>query len=410
MIAWPADSIEKRPVAALVPYARNARTHSDAQIAQIASSIKEWGWTVPVLADEAGVIIAGHGRVLAAQRLGLVDVPVMVARNWTEAQKRAYTLADNKLTENGGWDAELLKLEVADLAGLGFDLPLMGFSADELMRLSGGNQGLTDPDEAPQVPAEPITKPGDVWLLGPHRLVCGDATSAADVACALAGVAPHLMVTDPPYGVDYDPNWRTHARNGDGSLLSTGKGRAIGKVQNDNKSDWREAWALFPGEVVYCWHAGLHASNTQLAFEASGFELRCQIIWAKQHFVVGRGHYHVQHEPCFYIVRAGKTGHWSGDRTQSTIWHIDKPQKSETGHSTQKPVECMRRPIENNSSPGQAVYDPFVGSGTTIIAAEMTGRACHALEIDPGYCEVAATRWENFTGKKAERLAHADAA
>jgi ParB-like chromosome segregation protein Spo0J len=195
---WPADRVERRAVAELVPYARNARTHSEEQVGQIAASINEWGWTVPVLVDETGMIIAGHERVMAAESLAIGEVPVMVARGWTEEQKRAYAIADNKLTENGGWDDAILRLEVSDLAAQGFDLALMGFSEADLARLTRSNPGLTDPDAAPPVPAEPVTQPGDVWQLGRHRLVCGDATNEGDVAAALAGVAPHLMVTDPP--------------------------------------------------------------------------------------------------------------------------------------------------------------------------------------------------------------------
>jgi DNA modification methylase len=358
---------------------------------------------MPILVDEAGTIIAGHGRVLAAARLGLGEVPVMVALGWTEAQKRAYMLADNKLPLNAGWNDELLQIELTDLASMGFDIPLVGFSERELSALNvSGNPGLTDPDEVPDAPAIPVTRPGDVWMLGPHRLLCGDATKPGDVAKALGGVRPQLMVTDPPYGVNYDPDWRNRADRANGKPYGAS---AIGQVSNDHRADWREAWALFPGDVVYAWHPpGAMQVNHYEALVAAGFEVRMQIIWAKQQFPIGRGNYHVQHEPCWYAVRKGKTAHWQGDRTQSTLWQIDKPVKSETGHSTQKPVECMKRPIDNNSSPGQAVYDPFVGSGTTIIAAEMTGRACHAIEIDPVYVDVAIERWQNFTGERAERV------
>jgi DNA modification methylase len=391
---WPADKVERRPIGALVPYARNARTHSDEQVAQIAASIREWGWTVPVLVDETGGIIAGHGRVLAAQRLGIAEVPVMVARGWSEAQKRAYVLADNKLALNAGWNEGLLASELKGLAELGFDAGLAGFSAEDLARLTldaGG--GLTDPDEAPEPPVEPVSVLGDVWLLGRHRLVCGDSTDADVVEKALNGVKPHLMVTDPPYGVEYDPGWRKRA--GIGST-----GTATGRVLNDERADWRDAWALFPGNVAYVWHADRHASAVQTSLEVAGFEIRCQIIWAKDRFVISRGHYHWQHEPCWYAVRKGAASSWTGDRRQTTLWQIGH-QKSETGHGTQKPVECMRRPIENNSSPGQAVYEPFSGSGTTIIAAEMTGRACHAIELNPAYVDVAVRRWQDFTGQKA---------
>ena len=399
---WPADKVERRSVGDLVPYARNARTHSPEQVDQIAGSIKEWGWTVPVLVDEEGGLIAGHGRVMAAKKLGLQEIPVMVASGWSEAQKRAYVLADNKLALNAGWDNDLLKVELEGLKELDFDLDLTGFGADELaVLLAEKTEGNTDPDEVPDAPAIPVSELGDVWLLGKHRLVCGSSTEVESVDKALNGVKPHLMVTDPPYGVEYDAGWRGKAKNADGSLLSTGKNRAVGVVQNDDKADWREAWALFPGDVAYVWHAGNMAHTVAESLLACDLHIRAQVIWAKSHFAIGRGDYHPQHEPCWYAVRKGKTGHYDGGRKQSTLWQIDKPQKSETGHSTQKPVECMKRPIENNSSPGQAVYEPFSGSGTTIIAAEMTGRCCHSIELNPAYVDVAIERWQNFTGQEA---------
>jgi len=252
---WPADHVERWPVDCLVPYARNARTHSGAQVAQIAASIREWGWTNPVLCDEAGGLIAGHGRVLAARQLGIRDVPVIVARGWSDAQKRAYVLADNKLALNAGWDEAMLRVELADLKGLGADLSLTGFSGDELAGLLvDRTAGLTDPDEAPEAPAEPVAVLGDVWLMGRHRLVCGDSTEAKRAAAALAGVAPHLMVTDPPYGVDYDADWRND-RIQAGAGKGPPGGRAVGRVHNDTVADWSPAWALFPGDVAYVWHA-----------------------------------------------------------------------------------------------------------------------------------------------------------
>jgi DNA modification methylase len=394
--AWPADRIERWPIGRLVPYARNARTHSEAQIGQIAASIREWGWTNPVLVAEDGTIIAGHGRVLAAQKLRIETVPVMVAAGWSEAQRRAYTIADNKLTMNGGWDQELLGLEIGELEVLGFNLDLIGFSGEERASLAArATEGLTDPDVLPSLPIHPVTRPGDLWVLGSHRLICGDSTSQGDAARLLAGIKPHLMVTDPPYGVSYDPAWRKRA----GVNLNP---RKLGKVVNDDQDDWREAWALFPGSVGYIWHASLHTSEVKQSLEASGFAMRAQIIWAKDRFAFSRGHYHWQHEPCWYGVRGTSTAHWSGDRKQTTVWTIPARDDDGHGHGTQKPVECMRRPIENNSSPGQAVYEPFSGSGTTIIAAEMTGRSCFAIEIDPAYVDVAIARWQAFTGEVAK--------
>jgi DNA modification methylase len=222
------------------------------------------------------------------------------------------------------------------------------------------------------------------------------------VSKLLGSVKPHLMVTDPPYGVEYDANWRNDAVQAGGGKGAP-SGRAVGKVLNDDVADWRDAWALFPGDTCYIWHAAVRCGEVEASLEAVGFGVRSQIIWAKSHLAIGRGNYHWQHEPCWYAVRkkSGATAHWQGDRTQSTLWKIDKPQKSETGHSTQKPIECMRRPITNNSSPGQAVYEPFSGSGTTIIAAEMTGRHCYAIELNPPYVDVAVLRWEQFTGQEA---------
>ena len=231
-------------------------------------------------------------------------------------------------------------------------------------------------------------------LKSTHRIVCGDCTDADTVSKCLNGVAPHLMVTDPPYGVEYDPSWREKAGVAGGDY-------AKGKVLNDDNADWREAWALCPGDVAYVWHAGLFAGVVGESLIATKFKLRSQIIWDKGQMVLSRGDYHWQHEPCWYAVRESKTGHWASDRKQVTVWQIDKPRKSETGHGTQKPVECMKRPIENNSSPGQAVYEPFSGSGTTIIAGEMTGRCIYAIELNPAYVDVAVKRWQDFTGQQA---------
>lgn len=393
---WPADRVERRPLASLTPYAQNARTHSAAQVAQVAASMAEWGWTNPVLVDEGGGIIAGHCRVLAAGQLGFTEAPVMVAAGWTEVQKRAYVLADNQLALNAGWDGDMRASELTALNGAGFDMNLLGFDdIDALLARAAG--GKTDPDDVPSIPATPAARMGDVWRLGRHRLVCGDATTTEAVTAALGGARPHLMVTDPPYGVSYDASFRNGIRRANGTIFGA---RAIGKVLNDGQADWRAAWALFPGDVAYVWHAGRHAAAVQASLEAVALEIRCQIIWAKHQFAIGRGDYHWQHEPCWYAVRKGTAGHWQGDRTQSTLWQIDKPHKSETGHSTQKPVECMRRPIENNSASGEAVYEPFAGSFTTGIACEMTGRICHAIELSPTYVDVGILRWQNFTGSE----------
>ena len=388
-------AVTYRQIGELIPYAKNARTHDEAHVAQIAASIRAFGWTNPILVDGENGVIAGHGRLLAARKLGMAAVPVIELDGLSEAEKRAYIIADNKIALNAGWDTDLLALEIGDLGDLGFDLSLTGFGDDEIAALlNSGTPGLTDPDDVPEVPETPVSRMGDVWLLGRHRLVCGDSTDAEDVERALNGVRPHLMVTDPPYGVNYDPGWREDAGLTDGSAI------AKGKVLNDDRADWREAWALFPGDVAYVWHGALHATTVAQSLEACGFAVRSVIIWDKTRLVIGRGDYHWQHEPAIYCVRKGRTGHWSGGRNQTTVWQIPH-RRNASGHGTEKPVECMKRPIENNSSPGQAVYEPFSGSGTTIIAAEMTGRSCHAIELNPAYVDVAITRWQNLTGQAA---------
>jgi DNA modification methylase len=387
-------AITYRPIGELIPYARNARTHSDAQVALIAGSIREYGFTNPVLVDGANGIIAGHGRVLAARQLGLASVPTIELAHLTETQKQAYILADNRLAEAAGWDKDLLALELGDLRDLGVDLTALGFDLGELDALL--NAGTPDPreDEVPDPPAVPVSQAGDLWLLGKHRLLCGDSTSAADVARLLNGVKPTLMVSDPPYGVAYDPAWRNRA-----GLSET---KRTGKVLNDDRADWREAWALFPGDVAYVWHGALHATTVAESLMACGFAIRSQIIWAKERLVLSRGDYHWQHEPCWYAVRTTGKGHWSGDRKQTTLWSIpSRDQDARTVHGTQKPVECMRRPMLNNASLGQAVYEPFCGSGSSIISAETCGRVSLAMELDPTYVDVAVTRWQAFTGREA---------
>jgi DNA modification methylase len=399
--AWPAAQVEMWQVADLAPYAKNARQHPPEQIDQIAASMERFGFTIPMLVAEDGTIIAGHGRLMAAAQLGLAEVPVMVARGWSEEDRRLYTLADNRLAEIAEWDPVMLRIELGELrADFGIeDMSLIGFSAEDLAEilpdaLIDTTGGLTDPDDVPEVPETPVTRPGDVWILGKHRLLCGDSTVATDVEKVLHGVTPLLMCTDPPYGVEYDPSWRNQ--------VGAAKTKRTGKVLNDDRADWREAWALFPGEVAYVWHGALHAREVIESLEACGFSLRSQIIWAKERLVLSRGDYHWQHEPCAYAVKKTGKGHWAGDRKQTTLWQIpSKDQDAKTVHGTQKPVECMRRPIENNSSPGQAVYEPFMGSGTTLIAAEMSGRVCFGIELNPAYVDVAVERWQNFTGEDA---------
>jgi DNA modification methylase len=393
--------VERRPLAELIAYARNARTHSEGQVAQIAKSITEFGFATPVLIDPDGTIIAGHGRVLAAGRLGLTTVPVMVADGWSAAQIKAYRIADNQLALNAGWDLSLLRGEFMDLQASGFDLEFTGFAAAAAEAMIADTGGRTEPDDVPEPPEVPRTRPGDVWQLGRHRLICGDATDPEAVQRVLAGATPQLLVTDPPYGVAYDGKWRDK-----GPRQAPGKSK-VAYVPGDGQSDWSAAWAHYQGDVAYIWSSPLKLEVPQHLL-AAGFEIRSQIVWRKHQPIFGRGHYHWQHECCWYAVRKGSTGHWQGDRKQSTVWDITTASgfhagvvEAATTHGTQKPVECMRKPMENNSAVGDWVYDPFLGSGTSVIAAQMAGRCCAAIELNPAYCDQAITRWQEFVGAEA---------
>ncbi len=389
-----AQRIEMWPIQRLREYPRNPRKN-DAAVDRMCASIREFGFKIPCLVRSDGEVVDGHLRLKAARKLGIPEIPLILCDEWTPAQVKAFRLMVNRSVEWAECDPDLLGLELLDLKNLDFDLGLTGFEDEELARLlaaQDATDGLCDEDAAPPAPQTPVSKLGDLWLLGRHRLLCGDSTDRQTVSRVLGSVKPTLLVTDQPYGVQYDPEWRKRA--------GVNNSNRMGKVRNDDRADWREAWALFPGDVAYVWHGALHASTVSDSLESCGFEIRSQIVWAKPSLVMGRGHYHWQHEPCWYAVRG--TGHWNGDRKQSTLWHIEnRNQDAETVHSTQKPVECMRRPIVNNSSPGQAVYEPFSGSGTAIIACEKEARIALAIELEPAYVDVAVTRWQNFTGKRA---------
>lgn len=410
----PDHVIEYRDPRGLIADPHNARTHPQAQVDEIKAGFRRFGFTNPVLLKPSGMIGAGHGRQIAALQMieagetikrtpDGVSIPTITLHGLTDAEWVAYAIADNKIATNSGWDADMLRRSFGELRGLGFDLALTGFSTDEVGTLFAEAKTRGDPNKVPDAPAKPVSQLGDVWILGPHIIVCGDCTDPDTVALALNGFKPHLMVTDPPYGVDYDPAWR-NAALGENCI-------ATGAVLNDGKADWREAWRLFPGEVGYIWHADTKRAEVEASLIACGFEVRANIIWAKQHFTLGRGHYHHKHEPALYVVRKGGKGHWVGGRKQSTVWDdIDNglsqggPRGAEdagTGHGTQKPVECMARPIRNNSDKGDRVYEPFSGSGTTIMAAHLNGRICHAVELNPAYVDVAVERWQTYTGETA---------
>jgi len=389
----------------LIPYARNSRTHSEEQVTQIASSIREFGFTNPIIVDEKNNIIAGHGRILAANKLKIKDVPCVVVTGWTEAQKKAYVIADNKLALNAGWDEKMLSLEFDELQELGFDLSLTGFSGDEILALKPLEEvvGLTDEDDVPEAPEVPKTVLGDIWLLGDHRLMCGDSTSIDAVDKLMDGQKPNTMVTDPPYGVNLDQSWRDKALGS----KALGKGNAM-LVDNDDKADWTEVWSLFEGNVAYVWHASSFTDVVMQSLRNAGFEPSQQIIWNKSVMVMGRSDYHFKHEPCWYAIRKGQNHNWKGDRKQTTIWDAAPPnhimggsKEEKTSHPTQKPAILYEKAYLNHTNPGEYVYEPFGGSGTSVVVCEKLGRRSLTMELDPKYCDVIIKRWQDFTGKKA---------
>ncbi len=397
--------IVNKKIEELKNYENNARTHSESQIKEIVESIKNFGFLDPIEIGPDNVIISGHCRLAGAIRAGLTEEPTITHHNLSKKLRKGYILAANRIAQNAGWDAELLKTEFEDLLEEDFDLSLTGFTQDEIDAYLNPEQlfeGLEDEDSVPSASnSEPVTRLGDLWLLGNHRLLCGDSTCTYTVDKLIGDRKPNLMVTDPPYGVEYDPSWR------DGADLGVGE-RSRGKVKNDDIIDWSSVYSLFTGNVGYVWHAGKFTNVVAQNLQDCGFEIVSQIIWVKQHFALSRGDYHWQHEPCWYVVRKGEKHNWQGSRNQSTTWQIKNnnsfgnSSKEETwGHGTQKPLECMSRPIENNTKPNAWVYDPFGGSGTTLIACEKLGRKCVMIELDEKYCDVIIKRWEKFTGKKA---------
>jgi DNA modification methylase len=390
--------IEKIPLADLIPYVNNSRTHSDEQVAQIAASIKEFGFNNPVLIDKEDGIIAGHGRVMAARKLGLEEVPCVRLEHLTETQRKAYIIADNRLALNAGWNEELLTIELNDLLADGFALEILGFDADELKGLLDPvkpTEGLTDEDAVPEVPEEPKTKPGDIYQLGRHRLMCGDSTSIDALEKLCDGQLVDMWLTDPPYNVAYEG----------GTGLT---------IQNDDMEDdqfrqfLRDSYTaadlvMKPGAVFYIWHADSEGYNFRGAAKDAGWTVRQCLIWKKSSLVMGRQDYHWKHEPCLYGWKDGAGHLWAADRKQTTILEFDKPFKNGE-HPTMKPVGLFEYQMLNNTKGGDIVLDSFGGSGTTLIAAEKNGRIARIMELDPKYCDVIVKRWEDFTGKKAELL------
>ena len=392
-----AQRIENWLIEKLIPYARNPRTHSDAQIAQIAASIAEFGFNNPILVDTKAGIIAGHGRLLAARKLQLKEVPVIVLDHLTETQKRAYILADNQLALNAGWDEQLLRSELAALQDEDFSLELIGLYDDELARLLAAQdaaEGLTDEDAVPDLPENPVSAVGDLWILGSHKLLVGDATIDPEVTRLMANDAADLIFTDPPYNVDYEGYTEDRL-----------------KIKGDRMSDaefkqFLEAafqscrTAAKPGASLYVCHSSSWQREFQNALESAGFEVRCQIIWAKNTFAWGFGRYKFQHEPLFYAHVAGQKDPWYGDKSQSTVWQENKPAANRI-HPTAKPVELIERALLNSSKAGDLVADLFGGSGSTLIACERRNRKARLMEIDPKYADCIVRRWQEYVGKKA---------
>jgi DNA modification methylase len=389
--------LEHWPLAKLKPYKNNPRDN-DKAIPQMVASIKEFGFAVPVLARKNGEVIDGHLRIKAAIAMDWKEkVPVILCDGWSKAQVKAFRLLVNRSVSWAEWDMEMLATEFAEIKAMDYPMEFTGFDAAEIDRATLGV--VEGEDDVPEVPAVPVSMTGDLWQMGGHWLLCGDCTNADDVGRALAGHAPNIMATDPPYGVQYDPGWRVEAAK---KGLLAYAARRVGEVTNDDRTDWSAAWALFPGNVVYCWNpAGSNSIQSGSALIKAGFAIRNMIIWSKPHFPIGRGDYHYRHEPCWYAVRTGSKSNWCGDRKQTTVWDVALDKNVEGGHSTQKPVELFRRPLLNHTVAGDSVYDPFLGSGTCIIAAEATGRLCYGLEISPNYCDVIVKRWQTFTGKTA---------
>ncbi len=403
---WLSTHIERWPTAKLVPYARNARTHSEEQVAQIAASIVEFGFTNPILAGSDGVIVAGHGRLAAAQKLGLDTVPVVVLDHLTPTQRRALIIADNRIAENAGWDDAMLRIELQSLQEDGFNLDITGFDAYALAEIMAGEEttvaGQTDDDAVPEVSATPISRPGDVWELGNHRLVCGDATDPKSYELLMADAKADMVFTDPPYNVDYANSAKDKMRGKDRPILNDNLG--------DGFYDFLLA-ALTPmlercAGATYIAMSSSELDTLQQAFRAAGGKWSTFIIWAKNTFTLGRADYQRQYEPILYGWPEGENRHWCGDRDQGDVWNIKKPQKNDL-HPTMKPVELVERAIRNSSRPGDIVLDPFGGSGTTLIAAEKTGRIGWLIELDPKYVDVIVRRWQDWSGQEAYREADA---
>ena len=401
-VAWPAAKVEIWPIERLTVNPRNARIHGPEQIEQIRASLREFGWTMPVLVRENGMLIAGHGRLEAAKLEGITDVPTIVARGWSEAQCQAYAIADNRLTDSSDWSEELLRLELGDLQAAGFDLALTGFDQDELDRLLVVERDVDgDPDEAPEPPAEPISKPGDLWICGEHRVLCGDATSLADVEKVLGGELADMCFTDSPYNVNYSNSTKDKKRGKSRPIMNDALGKEFAAFLYDACVN---ILTVTKGAVYMCMSSS-ELDTLQKAFREAGGKWSTFVIWAKNTFTLGRSDYQRQYEPILYGWKQGADHYWCGDRDQGDVWFFDKPAKNDL-HPTMKPVALIERAIRNSSKSRDIVLDPFGGSGTTLIAAERTGRRARLIELDPKYVDVVVQRWEAATGRQATLDGH----
>jgi DNA modification methylase len=411
--------VEMWPIERPVEYARNARKITPAAVDKVAASIQEFGFRQPIVVDRDGVIIVGHVRLRAAKQLRLTEVPVHVAANLTPAQVKAYRLMDNRSHEEVAWDMEMLGAELLELKDLDIEMALTGFNTGELDKL------LVDPamddkaDNAPPLPVVAVSRPRDLWLLGPHRVLCGDSSNPEAVGRLLGDRKPFLLVTDPPYGIELDSEWRDRAGlNGCGPAEASymkhrTEGHTNTSISSDTRADWSDAFALVPSlEVAYVWHASKFTREVLDGLLRIGFVHHQQIIWNKGRAVLTRTPYWFAHEPCWFVRK--KNAPWYGKPGEnSTIWESASPKfimgrsgEKKFDHPTQKPIELMRRPILNHTRRGELVYEPFLGSGTTLAAAEITERICYGIELDPKYCDVVIQRWQELSGKQATLEGH----
>jgi DNA modification methylase len=388
------------PVEKLIPYARNARTHSAEQVAQVAASIAEFGWTNPILAGADGIVIAGHARLLAARKLGMTEVPVIVLDHLTESQRRALVLADNRLALNAGWDEEMLRVEMAALDEGGFNLEVVGFTDEEIEGLLRDPEdvhlGNTDDDAVPETPESAITVPGDVWLLGRHRLLCGDSVQMECLEKVLAGGLADMVFCDPPYNVNYGATMKDKLRGKKRKIANDDLGQDFEQFLRDACVNML---AVTKGAIYVCMSSS-EIHTLQRVFREAGGHWSTFVVWAKNTFTMGRSDYQRQYEPILYGWKEGTDHFWCGARDQGDVWFIKKPHVNDL-HPTMKPVELVERAVRNSSKDRDTVLDPFGGSGTTLIACEKTSRQARLIELEPKYCDVIIRRWQEFSGAEA---------